>query len=49
MDECSKIFQSYRKDFFKKICIQDVRQIIAFERIVRNYMKMDRLIKEIKE
>ena len=49
MDECSKIFQSYRKEFFKTICMDDVRVIIEFERIVRNYMKMDVLIKEIEK
>lgn len=49
MDECTQMFQSYRKEFFKSICLEDVRQIIAFERIVRNYMKMDKALRESEE
>lgn len=46
MDELSSIFQHYRKDFFKKIPLQDVYQIIAFEKIIRNYVKMKELLKK---
>jgi hypothetical protein len=38
----------YRKEFFKSICMEDVREIIKFEVIIRNYMKMDMLSKELK-
>lgn len=38
----------YRKQFFKTIPMADVKEIIKFETIIRNYLKMDMLIKEIK-
>jgi len=46
MDNLSRIFQSYRKDFFKKIPLSDVHQIITFEKIIRNYVKMKELLKK---
>ncbi len=49
MDECSKIFQSYRKDFFRKISLADVREIIKFETIIRSYLKMERLLNELRK
>ena len=38
----------YRKKFFKSICMEDVREIIKFETIIRHYMKIDMLSKELK-
>jgi hypothetical protein len=49
MDNLSQIFQSYRKDFFKKIPLSDVHQIISFEKLIRNYVKMKELLKNDKQ
>jgi len=38
----------HRGKMLRNLPISDVRQIIAFETIVRNYLKMDRLLKEEK-
>lgn len=38
----------YRKQFFKTIPMEDVREIIKFEVIIRNYMKMKMLKNEMK-
>lgn len=48
MDNLSQIFQSYRKDFFKSISLEDIYQILKFEKIVKNYVKMTELLKENK-
>lgn len=49
MDNLSQIFQSYRKDFFKKIPLEDIYQILKFEKIIRNYVKMTELLKNDKQ
>lgn len=36
----------HRGKMLKNLPMSDVRQIIAFETIVRNYLKMDRILKE---
>lgn len=35
----------YRKQFFKTIPMADVRIILEFETIIRNYLKLDKALK----
>jgi len=38
----------HRGKMLKDLPMSDVRQIIDFEKIVKNYLKMDRLLKDEK-
>jgi len=38
-------FMPYRKQFFKTIPMADVRRILEFETIIRQYLKMDLILK----
>ena len=36
----------YRKQFFKTIPMSDVRVILEFEKLIRNYLELDKALKK---